>query len=181
MVGVVLTNLGTFLIMVCCIFLIWRKTRQSVMPEQQRSVRINRQVGRVLLIQALLPLILQTIPSTLLILSVVIGQNVSFISSFLNAQTWTSCLYPISTMAIIGHYRREIKKLVLSLRNNPNSISSMYPTTAPWNEQMMSNLYYVCIFLEFPFDLITFLSLLYYLFSFSIQSLSLFPKSYSNK
>jgi hypothetical protein len=90
---------------------------------------VSRQVGRVLLLQALLPLIFQTIPSTFFIFTAVIGHDVPFWSTFLNAQTWTSCMYPVATMAIIGHYRREIWKLVKSMRTTPEPVS-VYPSAA---------------------------------------------------
>jgi hypothetical protein len=112
-----------------CSILIWHKMRQTVMPEQQRSVRVSRQVGRVLLLQAILPLVFQTIPSTFYIYAGVIGHDVGFWSSFLNAQTWTSCLYPVVTMTIIGHYRREIWKLALSMRTTSQPVS-VYPAEA---------------------------------------------------
>jgi hypothetical protein len=126
---VTLANVVAFLIVMACSILIWHKMRQSIMPEQQRGARVSRQVGRVLLLQALLPLILQTIPSTFFIFTAVIGHDVSFWSTFLNAQAWTSCMYPVATMAIIGHYRREIWKLVKSMRTSSETVS-VYPTMA---------------------------------------------------
>jgi hypothetical protein len=116
-------NASTFALIIGCNFLIWRKTRQCLLPEQQKSVTVSRQVGRVLLIQALLPLALQTLPSIILTLSIELGHALSVQSSFLFAQTWTSCIYPLATMACIGHYRRQIKKII-SWGN-----TSIYPST----------------------------------------------------
>jgi hypothetical protein len=42
-------TLTTIVIVIICNLLIWHKTRQNLLPEQQRSVEISRQVGRVLL------------------------------------------------------------------------------------------------------------------------------------
>jgi hypothetical protein len=115
--------LATFSVIIICSILIWRKMRQNTMPEQQRSVRISRQVGRVLLIQAIIPLVLQTLPTLFLIQSIIFGHDISFLSSFIFSQTWTTGIYTMATMAIIGHYRREIKKIFVK-----NS-TTVYPST----------------------------------------------------
>src|SRR4051794_39886437 len=87
-------NWATFMVVITFNFLIWLKTRQSILPENQRSARISRQVGRVLLIQAIIPFALQTFPTIMMILSIMIGE-LSWFSSFLYSQTWISCIYPV--------------------------------------------------------------------------------------
>jgi nicotinamide riboside transporter PnuC len=121
-----MANLLTLCLIVITNLLIWRRMRQSLLPEQQHSVEVSRQVGRVLLLQATIPLLLTFIPAIVLILSIYFGQNVSFLSSFLYAQTWTCAIYPVAAMAMIGHYRRRIKKLIMSWKHGQ---STVYPST----------------------------------------------------
>jgi hypothetical protein len=108
-----ITNVLTTLTIILCNYLIWRKTRQNLMPEQQKSVEISRQIGFVLLIQAIIPIVLQMLPVVFICITTLIGQEFSSVSSFLYSQTWTSCIYPVATMSIVGHYRRQIKKMMV--------------------------------------------------------------------
>jgi hypothetical protein len=97
------------------------------MPAQQKSVEISRQVGRVLLIQAIIPIALQMLPLVFLSITIMIGQEFSFVSSLLYSQTWTSCIYPVATMTIVGHYRKQLKKMILWWKNT--APVSVYPST----------------------------------------------------
>jgi hypothetical protein len=121
-----ISNVSTTFTIILCNYLIWRKTSQNLMPEQQKSVEISRQVGRVLLIQAIIPIVLQMLPVVFVCMTIMIGQEFSSVSSFLYSQTWTSCIYPVATMSIVGHYRRQIKKILKW--KNPASVS-VYPST----------------------------------------------------
>jgi hypothetical protein len=51
-------NLLTYSTIFIVNLLIWRTSRQNLMPDQQQSREISRQVGQALLVQALLPLAL---------------------------------------------------------------------------------------------------------------------------
>jgi nicotinamide riboside transporter PnuC len=120
-----MSNVMTTLIIILCNWLIWRKTRQNTMPTQQKSVEISRQVGRALLIQAVIPIVLQMLPIVFLAVTLLVGQEFSSIS-FLYVQAWTSCIYPVATMTIVGHYRRQIKKILVCWKSTANSV---YPST----------------------------------------------------
>jgi hypothetical protein len=121
----IICNILTTLIIIVCNYLIWRKSGQNLMPEQQKSVEISRQVGRALLIQAFIPIALQMLPIVFFCITILIGREISSVSSFLYSQTWTSCIYPVSTMAIVGHYRRQIIKMIMWWKNTP----SVHPST----------------------------------------------------
>jgi hypothetical protein len=108
------TTIFNFLIIaivIICNCLIWHKARLAIMPAQQHCAEVSRQVGRVILIQAIIPFALQTIPTLFLILSVNVGHDASFLSAFLFSQTWTSCIYPEATILFTGHYWRQVKKI----------------------------------------------------------------------
>jgi hypothetical protein len=126
-VWLLISNVSTTVIIIISNYLIWRKSRETMMPEQQRSVEISRQVGRVLLIQAIIPIALQMLPTLFLCISVLVGQEFSSAPSFLYSQTWTSCIYPVATMSIVGHYRRQIMKMIMWWKNT--TPVSVYPST----------------------------------------------------
>jgi hypothetical protein len=96
------------------------------MPAQQKSVEVSRQVGRVLLIQAIIPILLQMLPIIFLTMAIIVGDQFSSVSSFLYSQAWTSCIYPVATISIVGHYRRQTKKMIFWWKNT----ASVYPSTA---------------------------------------------------
>jgi hypothetical protein len=97
------------------------------MPNQQKSVEISRQIGQVLLIQAIIPIALQMLPMVFLSITIMVGQDFSSVFSFLYFQKWTSCIYPVVTMTIVGHYRRQINKMIVCLKNPASG--SVYPST----------------------------------------------------
>jgi hypothetical protein len=60
------------------------------------------------------------------LLTVFIGHDVSFLSAFLYNQTWTLCIYPLATMTIVVHYRKQIRKLIFLWKNTAIVHPSLY-------------------------------------------------------
>jgi hypothetical protein len=90
------------------------KTRRTLVPESPHRQEINRQVGLVLLIQAILPFILSTLPITIILIYIAAGLQIPGWLSILFTQTLTSCAYPILAIFLIRHYRRNIKELIFA-------------------------------------------------------------------
>jgi hypothetical protein len=69
------------------------------------------------------------------------------VSALLYSQAWTSCIYPVATMSIVGHYRRQIMKIIVYWRNT----ASVHPSTA-WIE-IIDIFYIFYTFINFFFAL----------------------------
>ena len=119
-------NVLTYSIIFVANALIWRKSRTELMSEQQQSRDINRQVGRVLLIQAMFPLAFMLLPTLISVTSVMIGgtqeTDLGFVLYF---QYWTALINPVATILIVRQYRRAFFKAIYGTRTSSNIVHNV--------------------------------------------------------
>ena len=112
-VAIILFNLLTYLTIFLVNLLIWRKSRQTLMIDQQQSQAISRQVGQVLLVQALFPLALSLLPT--LFFEIYANMTESKGDDWLMVpffQYWIGLVNPVATILIVSQYRNILVKAI---------------------------------------------------------------------
>jgi hypothetical protein len=105
-------NILTYSIIFLTNMLIWRKSRQALMPGQQQSREISRQVGHALLVQALFPLALSLLPTFLINISLLLAGSEGWDCWLMvpNFQYWAGLVNPVATILIVSQYRNVLVK-----------------------------------------------------------------------
>ena len=101
-------------IVIWCTVRIWLHLKTAFgMVSEQRSHQLNHEINRVLIVQALNPLLVILLPCTLIIIAFVWHFNMRLAGSLLTmCLSWLPVINPLTTMLIIRPYRRTLVEWV---------------------------------------------------------------------
>ena len=119
----------TCVVIIIINLLIWRKTRKDLNTTQNaRSREISRQVGRALLFQAIIPFLCCFLPTLMIFIYTQLNVNIPLnIIQILFYPFLPQVVAPISTLLIVGEYRKRLIGFIM--RRTPQS-SSVFVNTA---------------------------------------------------
>jgi len=83
-----------------------------LMPGQQQSREISRQVGQALLVQALFPLALSLLPTLLAAITVLTGSKGDDWFTVPYYQYWAALVNPVATILIVRQYRNALLEAI---------------------------------------------------------------------
>jgi len=114
-VVVILTNL-----------LIWFKARSTNLSETQNNNKreVNRQIGLVLLLQAIIPMIFFAFPSVTVCIFNALGLQRPEWLSIAYSQNWIWVVYPLISILVIKDYRRTLSSMLKCKKTHITPINS---------------------------------------------------------
>jgi len=125
-------TLLAYLIVIALSVRMWRYMKQSTAQlNQKRTREMHRQIGSVLLVQALTPLVGSVFPIVFLTVAVVTHQNSVELTRWMTMMfNWTPLINALSTLLIVRPYRRAVFGLGRSSVENVmvNAATTTQPT-----------------------------------------------------